>query len=121
MLKRVSLAVLFGLLVLAAGTAADPAIVVHDGFCGMPGVGPNGQLGGAPGGVATGTAYHKVENGSKVMLSCTGEVTNLSGKGQQYSIGCGIIIPSGGFAIDPDAFYNVSATGQANLKCVFKK
>jgi hypothetical protein len=104
----------------AVGSSDNPnaAIVIHDGSCFMPGVGEDGSLGGAPGGITEPKDYHKLQNNNKALLSCTGEVTNLSGKGQVFKgIKCGVALPKGGFVTTGDTHYSVSASGQANLKC----
>jgi hypothetical protein len=103
-----------------ASAADGPAIVIkNDGSCGMPGSDADGNI--IFGGVGTVTTV--VENGNKVMLKCKGEgITNLSGSGQSFDgFSCGIIIPSGGFAVTDNSHATVSASGVGTLTCTFVK
>ena len=97
-----------------ASAEGDPAIVIKDGNCFIPGVGADGSFDGAPGGL--GELYRKVENGNKVTLHCHGEVTNDSGQGQSYrGIDCGVSIPStGGFVVTTDTPSTWATGGGSN-------
>jgi hypothetical protein len=66
----------------------------------------------------TGEVVLRVENRNNAMLMCKGEVTNDSGRAQQFSgFDCGIALPRGGFVITTDSRTTVSADGNATMTC----
>ena len=99
--------------------AMDSAIVIkNDGSCGMPGSDADGNI--TFGGV--GQVETVIENGNKVMLKCKGDVTNLSGQGQNYrGFPCAVQLPSGGFQLVTDTHATVSASGVGTMTCSYRK
>ncbi|MEX1296048.1 MAG: hypothetical protein AB1Z67_07745 [Candidatus Limnocylindrales bacterium] len=100
----------------AVPASAQPAIVIHDqGMCGLPGADADGGL--IFGGY--GTVTHVVENSNYTIMKCKSrDLVNESGRAQTFSgYACGVVLPSGGFAVTEDSHATVSKSGRGTVTC----
>ena len=98
---------------------AEPAIVMMNEECGLPGSDELGNM--IFGGVGEKTTESEI--GGRMTLKCKGtEITNDSGRMQTFEgFPCGITMADGSIVVTQDSQAKVSARGVGTMTCTYEK